>query len=263
MRANFVRTVSSRTSPSGAPASRAAYASFSHRSASARHACGSPRSSRSGSGTVSCATRTVPSGSASRLVLERGDPGRRLSFAHPLPVCPPAGAERRACGLVADHRAEPAVGREVGHEQLARPDVAACSLDEEAVPADRGLDDALHDARVLGRHERVVRPEDDRDGRRSGRSWRRAGRRRRRGGRPSSWGPRRRRDRARRRRARRASSCAGSPRAASAPLQRRRERGASTRRPRPPPARSPRRPTRHRARRARGSDGSRHRPARA
>ena len=97
-----------------------------------------------------------------RLVLERRDPGRRLSVTQSLPVCPPAGAEGRACGLVADHRTEAPVGREVGDEQLARPDVAARPLDEEAVPADRGLHDALHDARVLGRHEPVVRPEDDR-----------------------------------------------------------------------------------------------------
>ena len=84
------------------------------------------------------------------LVLERGDPGRRLTVAHPLPVRTPPGAQGRACRLVADHRAEPPIGRELGHEQLARPDVAACSLDEEATPPDRSLDDALHDSGYSG-----------------------------------------------------------------------------------------------------------------
>ena len=75
-------------------------------------------------------------------------------------------APRRTLGggrrLVPDHRAEPPVGRELRDEQLRRPDVTACPLEEEAVPPERRLDHSLHDAGVLGRHRGVVRAEDDR-----------------------------------------------------------------------------------------------------
>ena len=124
------------------------------------HRVGAPRprprrDRHAGATEDSCATRTVPSGSTS------GSYSNEAIHADASPSrtrcrCLPTGAERRARGLAPDHGAEPAVRRELGHEQLARPDVTARSLDEEAVPADRSLDDALDDARVLGRDERVV-----------------------------------------------------------------------------------------------------------
>ena len=96
------------------------------------------------------------------LVLERRDPCRLLALPEPETVPAPRrtlGGGRR---LVPDHRAEPPVGRELRDEQLRRPDVTACSLEEEAVPPEGRLDHSLHDARVLGRHRGVVRAEDDR-----------------------------------------------------------------------------------------------------
>ena len=63
---------------------------------------------------------------------------------------------------MAEHGAEPPVDRAVRHEQLARPEVAAGALDEEAVPTERRLDDPLHDPGIFGRHPSVVRSEDDR-----------------------------------------------------------------------------------------------------
>ena len=96
------------------------------------------------------------------LVFERRDPRGGLALPDALPVRAPAGAERGARRLVPEHGAEPPVGLELGHEQLARADVAARSLDEEAAAAVSRLDDALDDPRVLGRHVPVVGAEHDR-----------------------------------------------------------------------------------------------------